>query len=255
MLQGTDEPFANISSFVGLLSGNTTFVAGTPNGSSFAATGSGNKADFSGASAGVTVDMPAGTVGTDAISGLTDVIGSTDGGNTFIAAPISGTGSETFEDAGTKGGDSINFGGVSNANGVTPLYVNASGGTALSQLSGQVANDKAVVGSATYDFTNGGSDFVNFTGSSNGFTTFFAGGTGGYSFAASSGNDAIDFSAAPNPVTVDLSAGTAGKVSGFPGGLTDSITGLTTVTGSANGGNSFIGRAAAGQLQLLEHGQ
>ncbi len=71
VLQGTDEPFANISSFVGLLSGNTTFVAGTPNGSSFSATGSGNKADFSGASAGVTVDMPAGTVGSDAISGLT----------------------------------------------------------------------------------------------------------------------------------------------------------------------------------------
>ncbi len=92
VLQGTDEPFANISSFVGLLSGNTTFVAGTPNGSSFSATGSGNKADFSGASAGVTVDMPAGTVGTDAISGLTDVIGSTAGSNTFFAAPISGRG-------------------------------------------------------------------------------------------------------------------------------------------------------------------
>ena len=254
VLQGTDEPFANISSYVGLLSGNTTFVAGTPNNSSFSATGLGNKADFSGASAGVTVNMPAGAVGTDSISGLTDVIGSTKGGNTFIAAPISGSGSETFEDAGTKGGDTINFGSVSNANGVTPLYVNASGGTALSLLSGQVPNDKAVVGSATYDFTNGGSNFVNFTGSSNGFTTFFAGGTGGYSFSASGGSDAIDFSAAPSPVRVDLSAGITGTVSGFANNLTDTISGLTTVTGSANGGNSYTAGPLPSSYSFLSTG-
>ena len=81
VLQGVDEPFANITSYEGLLTGNTTFVSGTPNKSGFVATGSGNKADFSGAGAGVTVNLPAGTVGSDSISGLTTVIGSANGGN------------------------------------------------------------------------------------------------------------------------------------------------------------------------------
>ena len=110
------------------------------------------------------------------------------------------------------------------------------------------------MGSATYDFTHGGSNFVSFSGSSNGFTTFFAGGTGGYSFTASGGSDAIDFSAAPNPVTVDLSAGTTGTVSGFPQNLTDSIAGLTTVTGSANGGNSFTAGPAPVSYSFLSTG-
>ena len=232
VLQGTDEPFANISSFVGLLSGNTTFVAGTPNSSSFSATGSGNKADFSGASAGVTVDMPAGTVGSDSISGLTTVIGSTTGGNTFIADAASdsftssgnnntftggagtdtftatgndntfnvGTGSDTMSDSGT--GNAISFQAVQTGSG-TGLDVNVSG----TPVNGNVGNDTAVLGSglATYNFVSGAAGFTSFTGAGSGDTTFTAApSTGGYSFIGTGLANTADFSANRCGVTANI---------------------------------------------------
>ena len=81
--------FSNITTYSGLPSGNTTFVAGTPNASVFNAFGTTNNViDFSAASSGVTVNLTAGPTarsGSDTISNLTTVIGSIKGNNTFEA--------------------------------------------------------------------------------------------------------------------------------------------------------------------------
>ena len=184
----------------------------------------------------------------DSITDAAVVVGSSGGGNTFIA----GTGSETFGDTGTAGGDAIDFGNVPTSVSA-PLDVNVSGGPAQGP-SGSLADFTAVAGSATYSFTTSGSNFVNFTGSANGNTTFLAGKVGGYAFAASGGNDAVDFSAVTSTgITVDLSGGTSGSVSGFANGNPDSISGLTTVIGSPNGGNTLHRWSGPGRLQL--HGQ
>ena len=64
MLGSVPLQFSNITTYDGLPSGNTTFVAGTPNASIFNAFGTTDNAiDFSAASSGVTVNLPAGTVG------------------------------------------------------------------------------------------------------------------------------------------------------------------------------------------------
>ena len=170
----------------------------------------------------------------DSITNATMVMGSSGGDNTFVAGP----GSETFGDTGSKGGDSIDFSGLSTGAG-SVLAVNVAG-PGLPSL----ANFTATLGTtATYNFTTGGSNFTKFTGSAGGNTTFYAGKVGGYSFTGSGSGNTVDFSqTTANPaVTVDLSAGTSspGSITGFANGLADTISGLTTVTGSPNGGNSF----------------
>ncbi len=250
------EQFTNINQFNGLSQGNTTFVAGTPNNESFTATGTGNSIDFSAASSGVTVNMPGTLAGLapgfgqaaltsalsqkDSFSGLTTVFGSTAGKNDFVA----GSGSETFGDNGSSGGDAIDFSNVSTGAG-SSLLVNVSGGPA----GNNVPKFTALLGSsATYSFATGGSNFVTLTGSNNGNTTFFGGNTGGYTFNASSGNDSIDFTAATTALTVNLGSATStsGTVAGFASGGPDTISGLTTVTAPPKNNNSFTAGSSPG---------
>ena len=271
LLGSVPTAFTNITTYRGLPTGNTTFVAGTPGGSTFSAASgtSNNTIDYSAATTGVTVNLgatayvtgtqnpiPGVTVGSgqvlgakpplgqtscaasplpsfcDRISNLTTVTGSSGGANTFVA----GTGSENFGDTGSKGGDSIDFSGLSTNSG-SPLAVNVAGPAV-----GSLQNFTATLGTtATYNFTAGGSNFTNFTGSASGNTTFYAGKVGGYSFSGS-GSDTVDFSqTTSNPaVIVNLSGGpSSGSITGFANGLKDTMSGLTTVTGSPNGGNRF----------------
>ena len=238
-LDSLDEQFSGISKFAGLSSGNTTFAATGSEGASFTATGANNVVDFSKAPSGLTIDMVHGIAGTDTFTGVSSVVGSVAGHNVFLA----GSGSETFGDTGSVGQDSINFTSVQTGVG-TPLTVNVSGGP----VNGQ-ASYTAVVGPSTYTFFSTGTSGLNFTrfvGAGNGGTTFLASGTGGYSFTANGAGNSIDFSAAGSGVRVDLSGGGAGTVSQLTpnpitASSTDTISGLTVVTGSAAGGNTFIG--------------
>jgi hypothetical protein len=243
-LGATVEPFSGINDFDGLTPGNTDFVAGDTGGFSFVGNGTGNVADFSGATSGVDADLSAGTVqvasGTDTLSGIVTVAGSNAGANTFVA----GASSETFSDIGTTGGDTIDFSNVA-TNSSTPLTVNVSGAPANT-----VANGTAAVGSTTYAFTDGFSNFTDFIGASSGYTDFLASATGGYSFSASDTGDSLDLSAIAPGATVDLSggSGTTGTVcvGATPCSTadTDTISGLTSITGPAGGNTTFIGGTA-----------
>ena len=134
----------------------------------------------------------------DNLVDITQVNGSSQGHNTFVA----GSGNETFGDTGSSGHDGIDFSNVATS-GQTPLTVNATGSPI-----GLMAIDTAVVGSTTYTFNQGGSNFTSFTGATNGNTSFLAGASPNYTFTAGSGgNNSIDFSTVGSPVAVDLSKG------------------------------------------------
>jgi hypothetical protein len=234
-LGSVTEKFCGIQVFAGLQAGNSTFVGDSTSGYTFTATGSNNTADFSAATSGVTVgDL--GNVqlasGQDLITGVTSLLGSMAGHNTFVAGPTS----ETFGDKGTNGADAIDFSKVPTGSS-TPLKVN---------VSGTPGTYTATVGATTYSFTVGGAGFTSFTGSSSGNTVYLAGSTPGYSFTGSQSGNSIDFSAVPAGVYVDL-LDAPGTAVGFkntkcaaPGPTCDSLTGLSTVIGSANGGNTFL---------------
>ena len=177
------EPFSAIKVLDGLAGGQTTFVSGSTGGDTFNATGSGNATDFSGATSGVpgvTIDLstsPASVSGfasggSDAMTGITSVIGSAAGHNIFRA----GSGNASFAQTGTGVGDAVDFSKVATSQS-TPLIVNVSGGTARG-----VANYSASVGTTTYTFSAGGAAFTRFTGATTGNTDFLASGAGGYTF-------------------------------------------------------------------------
>ena len=233
VLGTVSEPFSGITTFVGLAAGNTTFVEGGAGGHVFTATGTGNAADFSNAGSAVTVDFTVnqvtGLTSSDTFSGLNSVIGSTLGGNDFVA----GTGSESFGDTGSTGGDHIDFSHVPTS-GTTQLTVNVSGGPV-----GTLSNFTAQAGTSVYSFTNKGSNFKHFTGSLGGNTIYLATDPSGYAFGATGAGNSIDYSAASAGVTANLAAGTVTL-----GGGTDTLTGLSVVTGSSQGGNTFLGGAA-----------
>lgn len=277
LLGSVREPFTNITVFDGLPGGDTTFVAGDPAGDSFNATGSNNSADYSNAGTGVDVNLSAGTTGTvtqagnlntDTITGLTTVIGSANGGNTFTAGPApnsyiftgngnlntftGGTGSDTFSSNGndnvfnvgpgaatlsdTGTGNTINFYAVPTST-QNPLTVNVSG-TAV----GPVGNDTATAGAVTYIFTTGGAGFTTLDGSSSGNTHFDApGSTGGYTFAgvANTGDNTVDFTANLSGIVANLSP-TPEPFTTLP--LGDTCT--TTPTDCLTTGQIYIGSAA-----------
>ena len=112
-----------------------------------------------------------------------------------------------------------------------------------------MGNDTAGTPSATYSFSNLGSNFTSFTGSGNGFTKFVApAAAGGYTFSA--GPNAVPerhrgLSANLNGITANLSPSTesgltTGQVS-VGGTAPDTIGGMTTVIGSPFGVNTFYG--------------
>lgn len=172
----------------------------------------------------------------DTLVNISVVTGSSGGGNYFLA----GSTSQTFSDAGNQGGDTIDFTNVSTSSG-TPLTIDVSGGP---------SSDTASVGTVTYVFTGGGPDFTSLIGSGSGNTRFVANPAGGYSFTAKGTNNSIDFSAAGPGLIVNLQGGNSGTVTGLtagtvppaaaaPGNTGDAISGLTTVTGSSQGSNTF----------------
>ena len=153
--------------------------------------------------------------------------------------PASGS-SETL--VGGAADDTIDFFNVA-TNSSTALTVNLSGAPVSGVLSGT-----ATVGSTTYTFTGGFANFTDFIGASSGDTDFLASPTGGYTLNASGTGDSLDLVAIASAATVDLSGGTTGTVcvGATPCSTadTDTISGLTTVSGSAGGGDTFIGGSA-----------
>jgi hypothetical protein len=172
--------------------------------------------NLSAATSGVLVNLSTGVVtlgptATDTISGITGVVGSPAGGTTFVV----GTGSATLSDPGSVGGDTISFADVVTSPS-TPLTVNVSG----IQV-GTTPTDTATVGSATYTFTSGGSDFTNFVGPSTGSTTFVVGSTGGLSLQALGPDNTLNLSAATAGVVITLtndSVDSPGVVTGLSPG-------------------------------------
>jgi len=260
VLGSIKEPFSNITVFKGLTSGNTTFVAGDSSGGySFIGFGSNNTADFSPAASGVTADLSAGTAKfavspQDSLSGITTVIGSSHGGNKFVA----GSSNETFGDACvalgtcTHGPDTIDFSAVPTSSG-SPLTINVS---AVS-FNG-TASDTATAGALTYAFTQGGTNFTLFTGSSSGNTRFVAPNqVGGYTFSGQGGNNTADFSASTIGITANLSPNSEDGLPACPSGATlnacevfvggtgstvDTLEGsIATVVGSPTVANVFYG--------------
>ena len=251
------EQFCAIKTFDGLAGGNTTFVTDSTPGYTFAATGANNTADFSAATSGITADLSLGNVqvasGTcpascDTISGVSSVLGAHNANNTFIA----GNGSETFAHTGT-GNDTLNFSHVATSS-TAPLTVNVSG----APVNG-VSNYTATVGSATYNFSQGGANFTTFAGSANGNTSFVAGSTPGYSFTGAGASNSVDFSAVSCGLAIDLSATPGAGTVTFPGVLPctagiDTLVGLTTVTGSSGGNNRFTAGGTAASYNFTGNG-
>jgi hypothetical protein len=247
-LSGGSDTFSGVSSFIGSSAGGTTFVAGGTGGYSFEGSGSGNKADFSVDPNPITANLSTGTVSvgpgsTDTISDISSVVGSSGGGNSFIA----GTQSENFADTGSAGGDSLNFSDVPTSTS-TPLTINVSGGP----LEGDIANDTATVGSVTYSFTSGGANFTTFTGAATGNTTFLAGQSGGYTFDGNGSNNELDLSAVHSGATLSAngdSMASPGTVTGLEPGLagstTDSFAGIQSFAGYPGDAITSVNNASA----------
>ena len=241
VLGGVTEFFSNIKTFDSLAVGNTTFVSGGAAGDTFNATGTGDTMNYGPDTNPVTANLTAGSVSdtgggaADTINGISTVFGSSGGANTFIA----GSGSETFGDTGSAGGDTVSFVNVPTS-GSTPLTVNVSGSPV-----GVTATSTATAGPATYTFSNKVGNFSIFDGSNSGNTLFFGGTRGGLTFTAQAltlGNSA-DFSPASSGLRVNLNAA-LGNVTG--GGLSaaDTLQNLTSVKGSSAGGSTFAGGSA-----------
>jgi hypothetical protein len=262
----TTNCFEQIQTFVGLSNSGTTttFIAGNTPGYTFTGVGGSNALNFAGATSGIVVNLSnsavsesttGGTVSLnsdqvwvtsplngdcqsdaalcDSFSDITSVTGSSSGGNYFIAGP----GSETFADGGSSKTDTIDFSELTAGNG-SPLTINVSGiGTSAYT---------ATFGSATYNFTTGGTDFVDLIGSAGGYTTFDASAsytsTARYVFTGQGGNNVISLATAPCSIQANLAAGTIGCLpnSGHPSPTTDSISAISTIIGSSLGGNDFI---------------
>jgi large repetitive protein len=266
---------SGLTAVVGAASGGNTFAAGSAGPYTFTGAGTGNRfvagtgnATFSDATPGNTVDFSALTIpvvvnvsgatvvstlndtatagsATDTFTGLASpstFIGATSGGTTFDA----GTEADTFRGHG-QAGDTLSYAHVSGGS----LLVCAAGlSTGLCSGVPAGSTGKAVLSSVTEPF----SGITVFDGLTGGNTAFVSGSTGGYTFNATGTGNTADFSAATAGapgVSVDLSSSPA-TVSGFAGGGPDAMTGITSVTGSAAGQNSFV--AGAGSETFAQPG-
>jgi hypothetical protein len=211
--------------------GDATFIDATP----------GNTVDFSALTIPVVVNVSGAMVGmtqndTATAGSATDTFTGLASPSTFIGA----SGGTTF-DAGTEA-DTFTGQGLA---GDTLSYAHASGGSLLvcaaglstGPCSGVPAGStgKAVLSTVTEPF----SGIKVFDGLPGGDTAFVSGSAGGYTFNATGTGNTADFSASTSGVSVDLSTSPA-AVSGFATGGPDAMTGITAVTGSAAGQNSFV---------------
>ena len=251
-----------LTTVVGAPGGDNTFAAGSTGPYTFTSSGTGNRflagtgdATFIDAASGNTVDFSA--LSTPVIVNVSGV----EVGTTLNDTATAGAATDTFSGLGlpstfigaTSGGTTFDAGAAGNTfvgHGLTAdslSYAFAPGGSLLvcaaglstGPCSGVPAGStgKAVLGSATEPFAG----IKVFDGLTAGITTFVSGATGGYTFNATGSGNAADFSAATSAapgVTIDLST-TPATVSGFARGGPDAMTGITSVTGSAAGQNTF----------------
>jgi hypothetical protein len=273
---GVPESWSQIFDLVGLNGGATTFKAGASGGYSFNGEGAGNTADFSSAAAvnltlapvvhdGVTIGADQAAIGTatsgssctasplpgfcDSLADISAIaVGSPGQAGSFYL--FAGGSNETFSDLGTGDTDTLDFTSVSTS-ASSPLTVDVSGGP---------NSGTARVGSVTYTFTAGTAAFTQFVGPATGNTIYLASPDPGYSYQASQAGDSIDFSSAPAGVTVYYPAAAGSTCSPSTGGTTsgvvcvgsglDVISGITTVTGSAQGGNEFYAGSPSGSTTV-----
>ncbi len=236
---GTDT-FVDVQSFVGASAGSTTFRPDASTGYAFQGHGTGNTLDLSAAPASSTIDASTGQAtfgasGTDTFTGISSFIGSASGSTEFVA----GAGqSETFSDAGTVGGDTLNLTNVVTSSS-SPLTMNLTGGA----VNGLPASS-AKVGMTTYAFSPG-DDFSSFVGSGGGNNDVLAGRASGFTFSGPASANTLDLSHATAAVTLVL--GQSGpQATGGAGPITLSGT-ITEVIGS-NFGNHL--QAGPGTVTL-----
>ena len=248
---------AAFTSFTGATTGNTDFLASGSGGYRFNAAGSNNTTDFSAAASGVNVNLspstegavPAGEAavpgGVDTVSGLTTVVGSSAGGNTFAAGAagpytfsssgtgnrfLAGTGNATF--IGATPGNTVDFSALT-----TPVVVNVSGGPVGSTLNGT-----ATVGSATDTFTGLASPST-FIGASSGGTTFYAGSAGDTFSGQGLAGDTLSYAfASGGPLQIDAATGSA-----HLGTTTEPFSGIRVFDGLAAGNTTFVSGATGGE--------
>lgn len=195
-------------------------------------------------------DIISGLGGRDTIKGLggNDIICGFDGADTIIG----GSGADLL--SGDGGNDSVS-GGAGDFDNVWGFSgndaLNGGGGfdwVLYRGAPGPVALDLSA-GSATGEGTDTLSGLEGVVGSR--FDDVFTGDDADNTFQAEDGNDAIDggagvvfasFFLSPGPVTVDLAAGTAA------GEGTDSLTGIESVTGSGDFGDSLSGDSLGNEL-------
>ena len=245
------ESFADISTFVGPKSGDTTFVTGNNGGLTFegASQSSGNTMSFADVTGGggvqvfltpngANLDAASPGTGTDLFSGMSTVVGSS-GADTFNGGP------GTFTLYGNGGNDTFN--GSSAPIGLT---ISQAGGTAT------------VTGGYSGQTTTNG--ITSFIGSTSGGNTFVTDGTGGFSFSvpsgSSSGANTLSFAnvtSGGSGVAVNVTSSTGnGTVAGLTPPLggsatTDSFTNIETYVGSPNP-DTF--RAGLGSFQFQSGG-
>jgi O-antigen biosynthesis protein len=135
--------------------------------------------------------------------------------------------------AGTSGGQTFTGRGTGNT-----LELSAT-----SSLQTIDVPDGTLTGLSGADTTDYFSDIQTFDGNFGaGGTTFIAGSTGGFTFEGTgSGVNTLDFSGATSGVQIFLNPNAQGQEVAETGDGSDTFTGITTIDGSAAGGNTFFG--------------
>ncbi len=216
---------------------DNTFTPGTGS-ATITDAGTGSTVDFSNVAAPVTVNVSGGAVSPTPFSDSATTATATYDFRTFGTTPATfkgpsqgavfyaGAVGDTFDGGATAGNhDELSFAHA----GFSPLTI------CLVTSAGCTA-DTASVGSGTTTETFN-SNISVFDGLSAGATTFVASNPGGDTFNATGSGNSIDYSAATQGLTVDLTAGTTGTVQGTT--AHDTLSGLTTVIGSATAANTF----------------
>ena len=277
-LAGAVYTFSGVKSFTGSNGGNTVFAAGSnggytftglPNNGMFVAN---NTLDLSASSVAVSLSVPAGsasglTGGADQFSGISTFDGPAAGNSTFTGGPA-GLEIETFNSAGNGNafiagsgpavfnggagqGNSLDFSPVVTSSGAH-LWVNLSGGPI-----GSVANNSAVIGSTTFQF----SGISTFDGAASGYTDFYPSSGGGSTFNGHGAGNTLDLSHTPGVASASVSVPAAKLTIGavqnsFSGiqGFVGAAAGNTSFVAGAGGGYSFTGNGSGNSLDLSAAG-
>jgi len=222
-LSGSDttDTFSDIQTFDGNPgSGGTTFFAGSIGGYTFVGEGAGgNTLNLSDATSGVEIFLTPNTQGQDVantgtgddfFTGITTIIGSAAGGNTFFGGP----GNYTVEGEGSN--NTLDYGASSSG---VSFSVSDGSGTATPESGG---------GTASF------SGIQIFEGSTAGDNIFTVG-AGNQTLEGGGSNNEITFAADAAGITIDAATGTATTANG-----TDTFSDIQTFIGSSAGSNTFI---------------